>query len=60
MQDNSIQFIITYTDILVFHTIDTFKLSDITEAFRTRGQIPYSANNPSMEDMKTYLSSSAA
>lgn len=32
----------------------------MAEAFMTWGQIPYSDNNPSMEDMKTYLSSSAA
>lgn len=38
----------------------TFKLLDMAEAFMTWGQIPYSANNPSMDDMKTYLSSSAA
>lgn len=38
-----------------FHT---FTLLDIDEAFITRGHRPYSANNPSIDDMKTYLSSS--
>lgn len=43
----------------IIPTIYTFMLSERAAAFVTRGKMPYSANSPTKDDVKIYLSSSA-